>query len=234
MARKRESLWAAYSFSKLLLPVAIFGPTTPLLYATCTFKAKQDIDVDGPKLPRKRNVPRKLDEGSARADFPTDGKTYYRQSYFEALDFAISIIQDHFDQPDFSIYRSLEQLLLNTIRGGSTQEMYDFVCKLNNSDFDCQRLQLHLETLQATFPEGRKPATLCINDLKCFILSLSENERAVIGEVVTLLRLILVLPSTNAVSECSFSAMRQLKTYLRTTMTQERLNHLLLLHIHKD
>ena len=36
MARKRESLWAAYSFLKLLLPVAIFGPATPLLYATCT------------------------------------------------------------------------------------------------------------------------------------------------------------------------------------------------------
>ena len=38
MAGKRESLWAAYSFSKLLLPVAIFGPATPLLYATCTLK----------------------------------------------------------------------------------------------------------------------------------------------------------------------------------------------------
>ena len=38
MARKRESLWAAYSFSKLLLPVAIFGPAIPLLYATSTFK----------------------------------------------------------------------------------------------------------------------------------------------------------------------------------------------------
>ena len=38
-------------------------------------KAKQDIDVDDPKLPRKRKVPRKLDEGSAPADFPTDYKT---------------------------------------------------------------------------------------------------------------------------------------------------------------
>ena len=195
---------------------------------------EQDLDVDEPKLPRKRKVPRKLDEGSAPADFPTDCKAYYRQSYFEALDLTISTIQDRFDQPDFGIYRSLEQLLLNTIRGESTQEMYDFVCKFYNSDFDCQRLQLHLETLQATFPEGLKSATLCINDLKCFILSLSENERAVVGEVVTLLKLILVLPSTNAVSERSFSAMRRLKTYLRTTMAQERLNHLLLLHIHKD
>ena len=70
--------------------------------------------------------------------------------------------------------------------------------------------------------------------MKRYILSLSENERTLIGEVVTLLKLILVLPSTNAVSERSFSGMRRLKMYLRTTMTQERLNHLLLLHIHKD
>ena len=197
-------------------------------------KAKQDLDVDEPQLPRKRKVPRKLDEGSAPADFPTDCKPYYRQSYFEALDLTISTIQDRFDQPDFGIYHSLEQLLLHTIRGESTQEMYDFVCKFYNSDFDCQRLQLHFETLQATFPESLKSVTLCINDVKCFILSLSENERAVVGEVVTPLKLILVLPSTNAVSERSFSAMRRLKTYLRTTMAQERLNHLLLLHIHKD
>ena len=49
-----------------------------------------------------------------------------------------------------------------------------------------------------------------------------------------LFKLILVLPSTNAVNERSFSAMRRLKTYLCTTMKQERLNHLSLLHVHKD
>ena len=54
------------------------------------------------------------------------------------------------------------------------------------------------------------------------------------SEVVTLLNLLLVLPSTNAVSERTFSAMRRLKTYLRTTMKQDRLNHLLLLHVHKN
>ena len=108
---------------------------------------------------------------------------HYRQSYIEAVDLAISTIQDHF------LYRSLEQLLLNTIHGESTQAMYNYVCKFYNSDFDCQRLQLHLEILQITFTEGLKSATLCINDLKYFILGLSENERAVIGEVVTLLKL---------------------------------------------
>ena len=50
-----------------------------------------------------------------------------------------------------------------------------------------------------------------------------------ISEVVKLLTLILVMPATNAVSERSASALRRVKTYLRTTMHQDRLNHLMVL-----
>ena len=42
------------------------------------------------------------------------------------------------------------------------------------------------------------------------------------------------MPATSATSERSFSSLRLVKSYLRTTMKQKRLNHLLLLHIHKD
>ena len=41
------------------------------------------------------------------------------------------------------------------------------------------------------------------------------------------------MPATNAVSERSASAMRRIKTYLRSTMTQARLNNIMILHIHK-
>ena len=167
-------------------------------------------------------------------EFPKDCKSHYRQSYFEALDLVINAIQDRFDQPDFSTYSRLEELLLKTVRGEDTQETYTFVCKFYKSDFDHHQLQLHLHTLHATFPDALKSPTLCIQDVKQYILSLSPNERMLIGEVITLLKLILVLPSTNAVSERSFSAMRRLKTYLRTTMKQDLLNHLPLLHVHKE
>ena len=39
---------------------------------------------------------------------------------------------------------------------------------------------------------------------------------------------------TNAQSDKSFSAVRCIKTYFRSTMSQQRLNHLMLLHIHKS
>ena len=46
--------------------------------------------------------------------------------------------------------------------------------------------------------------------------------------------LILVLSSTNAASERTFSAMKGVKTCLRTTMTQLRWNHIKTLNIYKD
>ena len=40
--------------------------------------------------------------------------------------------------------------------------------------------------------------------------------------------------TTNAVSECSFSALKRVKTYLRSTTGEGRFNHLMLLHVHKE
>ena len=44
----------------------------------------------------------------------------------------------------------------------------------------------------------------------------------------------MVLPAKNASSECSFSAMRCVTSYLRSTMSQGQLNHLTMLSVHKD
>ena len=46
--------------------------------------------------------------------------------------------------------------------------------------------------------------------------------------------LILVLPATNATSERSFSTLQRIKTFLRSTMTQVRLNNAMLLHIYSN
>ena len=43
-----------------------------------------------------------------------------------------------------------------------------------------------------------------------------------------------VMPATNAVSKRSFSALKRVKTYLRSTTGEGRLNHLMLLHVHKE
>ena len=44
----------------------------------------------------------------------------------------------------------------------------------------------------------------------------------------------LVMPAISAVSERSFYALKRVKTYLRSTKGEARLNHLMLLHVHKE
>ena len=58
--------------------------------------------------------------------------------------------------------------------------------------------------------------------------------RAYFSEVVILIKLLLIAPATNAVSERSCSTLRRIKTYLRTTMTQNRMNNTIILNTHKE
>ena len=73
-----------------------------------------------------------------------------------------------------------------------------------------------------------------IHDVIAYLQKLSSAKQQLLSVVMTVMKLILVLPETNASSECSFSAMRRIKSYLRSSMSQGRLNHLMLLSVHKD
>ena len=54
------------------------------------------------------------------------------------------------------------------------------------------------------------------------------------SEIIDLIKLLLLTPATNAISECSCSTLRRIKTYLHSTMTQIRLSHCMMLNIHKE
>ena len=55
-----------------------------------------------------------------------------------------------------------------------------------------------------------------------------------LSEVDALLRLYFTIPITTATAERSFSVLRRIKTYLRSSMSECRLNNAMLLHCHKD
>ena len=94
-------------------------------------------------------------------------------------------------------------------------------------------------TLQAQLPllkpliTGQK-TQLTIGAISQQSAGLSNAQEVAFSEVWVLFKLLLVMPATNATSERSFSALRRVKTYLRSTMTQMRLNNLMVLHVHKS
>ena len=104
------------------------------------------------------------------------------------------------------------------------------VLQLYKDDFKGDELKEQLETLRY-FPELTIDN---VNEMVEFVQSLSATTKAFVPQVIVLAKILLVMPANNAVSEQLLSAMRWVKTYLRSTTADFRINHLMILHVHKD
>ena len=128
------------------------------------------------------------------------------------------------------MYKNLENLLVSAANGKEFEEHFGIITEFYGTDFNPLRLKAQLEILAAHFQTSS--CNVSFKDIKAYFQSLSVPASSLFSEI-TLMQLILVLPATNATSEQSFSAMRRVKNYLRSTMGQERLNHLMV-HVHKS
>lgn len=123
-----------------------------------------------------------------------------------------------------------EQLLITAATTGEVMmENVKEVCSHFGEDLDEPRLKKQLSVL-SDIAEGVSPSLRVIQEA---ILSLNTTS-TLFSEVLKLLKLLFVLPANTASAERSFTSLRRHKTYLRSLMTARRLNHVLLLHIHKD
>ena len=112
-----------------------------------------------------------------------------------------------------------------------SQEELQKVSDFYGSDFDKGQLEAQLLVFKSKFKELKKEKVV----LKDIIDFMSKpGHFAILSEISTVLKLILVLPATDAPSERVFSSLKRIKTYLRNSMSQARLNHLMLMNIHKE
>ena len=58
--------------------------------------------------------------------------------------------------------------------------------------------------------------------------------RAIYSEIVTLVIILLAIPAAKATSERILSALCRVNAYLRSTITQTRMDNLITLHVHKE
>ena len=170
---------------------------------------------------------------TGQPEFHDSVKDRYRQIYYVALDLIITCITDRFEQVDYRMYANCEQLLLKAANNEDYSDEIENVTSFYGSNFQPASLQAQLVNFTSNYPreDGVKAS---LKDLIDYFKNLSASHRALIPQVEVLLRLILVMPATNASSERVFSALRRLKSYLRSTMCQTRLNHLMLLNVHRE
>ena len=180
----------------------------------------QKLIIDTPNLPRQRKRPIRFEDGNAAAEFVSAPEDHYRRIYYEALDLIIVSITDCLDQPGYGLYSNLEQLLLKAVRQEDYEEELKSVAELYQSNLHIEDLKIQLTTLSSQLSDSHPSFSVILKYLQTH----SKPTCNIHFEVVTVMKLLLVMPASNATSERSFSVLRNVKTYLKTTMTQERLN----------
>lgn len=176
-------------------------------------------DVEDAVLPRKRKAPARYDDGAANYNHD-DIEAHYRVKYYEVIDRAIEGIISRFQQKGLLLINSIEQLVC---RASEEDYSFDFLSPAYDSDFNTCQLEGELEALV------HHPVTFkCFADFANWLADRTE----LYPELIKLAKLVLILPASNSISERSVSALRRVKTFLRTSMSHQRLNHTLILHVH--
>lgn len=180
---------------------------------------------------RARRVKRHFDELSEDERL-TDAERYYRVQIFNAtLDIIISQLSQRFASMRATCY-VFEALLPMTLQVAGDDELYEKAKRLSDH---------YNRDIAPTFPAQLLSFRSCFKaeiSQKSSVLQLAKMlvvdyncVTSTFGEVCTALLLFLTLPVTVATAERSFSKLKLIKTYLRSSMGQERLSGLAILSI---
>ena len=104
---------------------------------------------------------------------------------------------------------------------------------------DNPRLKIQLSLLPDVLKTGNNDHSMGIKNVTmvssvCELFETCQFPKTMLEEVHKVLLLYLTIPLSSATAERAFSTLRRLKSYLRSTMTQKRVNHVVLLNTHKD
>lgn len=137
------------------------------------------------------------------------------------MDSALQQLDERFDTTTegLSRYLALENMLLTGVVDNAVLDSYP---ELESS------LPVQLTMFKTSYQYG--DLSSAVTHLK----KMAKEVRSLFPQVEKLIRLLLVVPATSCTAERSFSALRRLKTWLRSTMTQSRLNAIALCHVHQE
>ena len=174
-----------------------------------------------PQQARAKRVSIKLQhttKNTTSHQFP-DVKTKHRVDYFQLLDLLVAEINRRFDQPGMRKLLVIERLLTGI------PEPNDLNTILNSYQIFLQSrssLVRQLESLK-DLCDGRQSN---LSEVFCKLQEVYQKMLHVLfKDVFILARIYLACPVTSVECERSFSLMRRLKTWLRRTTGQSRLNH---------
>lgn len=189
-----------------------------------------EIKFSTEKTIRRRKVRKQFDYECAD-ETVTDPKEKFRIEFFNVLmDQAIMSLNERFAQmkQHYDYFGFLHNLSKNA--NLSDDELNKHCADLSNvltDDIDTIDLCAEIRLVASLLPNT---ATA----LQALQFLYESKLNTAVPNLIIALRIALTIPVTVASAERSFSKLKLLKNYLRSTMTQARLNHLALLSIEKE
>ena len=141
---------------------------------------------------------------SANTYHPTTPEQYFRQQYFENLDLVISI-KDRLNQPAFTAFLKMEQLLLNIILDNNYEDELAYVFNVYKDDIDPMQVQMEAFSMSTMFQGSNCKIFSDILDILEHLESLHPTKCALMPNLLTIVHLILINPATSWTPESSFS-----------------------------
>jgi hypothetical protein len=194
-----------------------------------------ELDIE-PIFPTKRQRKRKRhfdDQDDQDDEIQQSAMDTFRREYFLIMiDHAIASLNSRFEQ--MTVFDNIFGFLFNSKKLKSLDEVDLWAhCKIfvdkfshdNSSDVEINDFFQELKVLQMALPDSMMSAPEILKfimDADCY------------PNVSVAYRILLTVPVTVASAERSFSKLKLLKNYLRSTMSQERLNGLAMCTIERD
>ncbi|CAL9706391.1 unnamed protein product [Knipowitschia caucasica] len=184
-----------------------------------------DLHLESPSVPRPRKRPCRLEDGGAPQHAFKTPEDVYRQLYYDVIDTAVTSLDTRFSPSVFDYMKKVEDFLTG-------KKSCESIIEFHGDDLDETRLTLHRDMCM-DLAKQKGVSLDTFDDVVNFLRRDGEYLRDMLPEIAKLVKLALTVPVTSCTSERSFSSLRRLKSYLRSTMGHARLNHVTLLNCHK-
>ena len=164
----------------------------------------------------------------------TTSDYYKRVITIPALDHLIAEVDARFDQDSSAVVCQIAHLLLSALaetdKAHTTLDIADLSSKCYDDLPAPESLDTELHCWSAKWCRGSEDAAALDTPAKV----IQNIDQDFFPNLYVLLQIACTLAVTSAECERSISRLRCLKTYLRSTMSEDRLNGLALLYAHRD
>jgi len=150
---------------------------------------------------------------------------YRVQLYYATIDIMVGEIEARFDSVNLSLMKAMQALTPKSAKFLDFDTLVPFLSHYSISPVEEVRTEMLTAKQMLTSGDELKNLHHVYEQLALVPQGFPQ--------LLECLKIAMTFGVTSASAERSFSSLRRIKTYLRSTMTQERLNHLAMLYVER-